>query len=138
MILGTFDQHNLLRAVEGSDHAADFFDARIQLGLAGQQILLIHTRRTIKNDDHGFWFAASEGPEPTGRQWSTDREKQTGNGQHPSAQDKNVLDDRHSSAGLFRRKEEHHGSPFDGSMPTLVDQVDQDRQRDQGQSVDPD
>ena len=96
-------------------------------------ILLLHARGAIQNHNRCIGASTASQRQPTTRKRPTGRQEDGGHGQHPQHHDEPVTQPRIPARNRFGRHEKHHCRPLHRLKPSLVDQMDNDRQTDQRQ-----
>ena len=127
------EEHDAGVSAKISQDTGEFLDGGFPFRSASLWVLFLHTDRAVKNDHGQFRSPAGGQAEPASGHGSADGKDQPGHGQHASQHDQDVPQPRHPASHPFGLQKKHRCRPRNGAVAILIDQMDQNRQRDQRQ-----
>jgi hypothetical protein len=110
------------------DELGDAVEGGGAFRFAGLEILLLHARRAVEEDDEGVGLASGQA-DPASREGAARREDEGGDGEDAHREDEDLAQAGEALRHLLRVEEEHHRRPAHGAVTVLVDEVDDHRQQ---------
>jgi hypothetical protein len=103
-------------------------NAAVELRLDARRPALAHAGRAIEEDERGVGPSAADKAERAASQRAGDCEHERGHGKHAGREDEPLPDAGVAARHAVGLEQEAHGAPIDILEPSLVDEVNDDRQ----------